>query len=145
LEPEEDSDRKQFVMHTPIGLISHRIRKDADDALNFWVGHTNFDIDKTEYPKILNVHGVEIFTLFTAYSFRICVGKMFDEKAVMKNVGESLGCNFKERIKYVDLKNKSQIIQIKKQISSKKYWCIYILPNGNFEHFATDDSKEFLE
>ena len=140
----DTDDKKQFVMHTPLGLIPHKIRKGAKNALNFWICHTNFDIDNEVYITIKNVHGVEILSLFTPYSFRICIGKMFDEKEVMRNIGIALGCEQPSEQK-VSMVNKKDIIRIKKEISNKKHWCIYVLPNGSYEYFSTNEDTEFVD
>ena len=137
-----DEDEKQIFMHTPLGLVSHKLREGANGSLNFWLGQTNFDIDNEVYNKILNSPGVEILTPLTPYSFRISIGNMFNEKRVMNSIADTLGCNKKKNI---NLKNKSEILKIKKEISLKNHWCIYVLPNGNFEHFSTDSYEEFVE
>lgn len=140
----DDNNDKQFVMHTPLGLVPHKIRNGGKNILNFWLCHTNFDIDEDVYKTIKNVHGVEIISLFTPYSFRICIGKMFNEKEVMRNIGIALGCSQSKK-QEVSMINRIDIIKIKKEISSKKYWCIYVLPNGSYEYFSTNESSEFTD
>lgn len=144
LDSSNNEDKQRFIIHTPLGLISHKIREDAESSLNFWIGHTNFDIDKEVYEKIKDVEGVEILSLFTPYSFRVCIGKLFNEKKVMRSIASALGCVKLSGLN-IDLKNKEMIVRTKNKISKNKHWCIYVLPNGSFEYFSTNIDEEFID
>jgi hypothetical protein len=141
----QDSDSNgRIVLPTPAGMISHKIDARASGGLNFIVGNTNFDLDNLHLGIIKNVQGVEIITPLTPYKFRICIGKAFDTKAVLREIEKSVGCyKIVDKVKLTD-EQKILIKNTKKTISKNKFWAIYILPNGKFESYTTNDSDLFF-
>lgn len=141
---DEDQIPNKIVIPTPIGMISHKIGANANGELNFMVGDTNFDLEGVHCAMINNVPGVEIFTLYTSYKFRICIGKAFSTNKVLRNIEIATGChNEAEKFNITD-EQRANIKKIKADLSGKKFWAIYILPNGKFEYCFADDNKEFI-
>lgn len=56
------------------------------NPFDFWIGHCNFEINETVLNIIASVPGVEVCNVHTRYRFRISIGKVFDTKAVMREV-----------------------------------------------------------
>lgn len=135
----------KIVVATPIGMISHKISAKSSGDLNFWVGNTDFDLNGLHIGVINNVPGVEMFTLWTPYKFRICVGKAFRTKKVLKDIEVALGCHNHKKSVLLTPAQKLEIYKIKQEISKNKFWGIYILPNGGFEYWGTDNNKQFIE
>ena len=75
----------------PMGLIPIRESNCPGKIYNFWVGHTNFDLEEREVKKICKAIGVQAFTLYDRYSFRIAIGKVFNGKSVRKAI-EAILC-----------------------------------------------------
>jgi hypothetical protein len=74
------------VLLTPMGIIPYNDNTASCKIFNFWLGHTNFSISKTIAEIIENVDGVETLDIFTRYRFRIAVGKVFDDREIMRNI-----------------------------------------------------------
>ena len=55
-----------------------------------WVGHTNFNLSKKIASELEKIEGVELLRICSRYRFFIGIGKMFDFKAVRKNLEKRL-------------------------------------------------------
>lgn len=75
---------------TPMGIIPYNEYTASSSIFNFWIGHTNFDIDHYSAIKIENTIGVETLDIFTRYRFRIGIGKAFEDREVMKLIESNI-------------------------------------------------------
>lgn len=75
---------------TPMGLIPYTENTASGKIFNFWVGHTNFDINSQIVNIIDKTDGVETLDIFTRYRFRIAIGKVFDDARVMKEINDQI-------------------------------------------------------
>lgn len=62
----------------------------AAGDFNLWLGHTNFTITRSVAEFISAEPGVEGFDVISRYRFRIVVGKVYAEAAVLRGVEQSL-------------------------------------------------------
>ena len=89
-EGEDFYKRPTRVIMTPMGIIPYTENTASNKIFNFWVGHTNFNLNLPICRLIENAKGVETLDIFTRYRFRIGVGKLFDDKAVMRDINETV-------------------------------------------------------
>jgi hypothetical protein len=75
---------------TPMGIIPYTENTASSKIFNFWVGHTNFDINQAVANIIESTDGVEALDVFTRYRFRIAIGKIFDDAKVMKEINDQV-------------------------------------------------------
>jgi hypothetical protein len=75
---------------TPMGLIPYTENTASGKIFNFWVGHTNFNINNQIVNIIDQIDGVETLDIFTRYRFRISIGKVFDDARVMKEINDQI-------------------------------------------------------
>lgn len=75
---------------TPMGLIPYTENTASGKIFNFWVGHTNFNVNNDIVDIIENTDGVETLDVFTRYRFRIAIGKVFDDARVMKEINDQV-------------------------------------------------------
>lgn len=75
---------------TPMGLIPYTENTASGKIFNFWVGHTNFNVNNNIVDIIENTDGVETLDVFTRYRFRIAIGKVFDDAKVMKEINDQV-------------------------------------------------------
>jgi len=128
-------------IQTPYGGISIKMFAPDKNNLNFWCGHTNFDLQKDfECKAIDDTPGVEIVDFFSSYRFRICVGLNFNPERVKKDIELRLGCVVPKIKNYNVIEVQKAKLDLQK---NGKPWLIYILPNGKFEKKSFDDIKEF--
>jgi hypothetical protein len=78
------------VIATPMGLIPYNEYTASSKIFNFWIGHTNFNLSKKIVNVIEKTDGVETLDVFTRYRFRIGIGKVFEDRDVMKNIEHNL-------------------------------------------------------
>lgn len=78
------------VIATPMGIIPYNEHTACSKIFNFWVGHTNFSITAKIAKIIEDSDGVEILDIFTRYRFRIGIGKLFEDKTVMKQINDNI-------------------------------------------------------
>ena len=69
---------------TPMGVLPYNENTACGKLFNFWVGHTNFDIDQNIQNIIEECRGVETLDIFTRYRFRISIGKAFKDSTIMR-------------------------------------------------------------
>jgi hypothetical protein len=96
-EANEEDDQNIKRMHdpvkaiaTPMGLIPYNEYTASSKIFNFWIGHTNFTISKSVADKIENTDGVETLDIFTRYRFRIAIGKVFEDREIMRSIEERI-------------------------------------------------------
>lgn len=89
-EGEEFYKRPTRVIMTPMGIIPYTENTASNKIFNFWVGHTNFNLNLAICRLIEDAEGIEALDIFTRYRFRIGVGKLFDDKTVMREINETV-------------------------------------------------------
>lgn len=90
---DEESVDKEYTkpikinaMITSMGIIPYNEHTDCSKIFNFWIGHTNFTINKFVADLLEGVDGVETLDIFTRYRFRISFGKAFNERSIIDNI-----------------------------------------------------------
>jgi len=87
---EEFYKRPTRVIMTPMGIIPYTDNTASNKIFNFWVGHTNFNLNLPVCNIIEEQEGIEALDIFTRYRFRIAVGKLFDAKTVMRDINKNV-------------------------------------------------------
>lgn len=84
--------QKKFVkaIQTPMGIIPYNELTAPGSIFNFWVGHTNFNLNAKTCNIIEQAEGVEILDIFTRYRFRIGIGKCFNDSQTMSDINKQL-------------------------------------------------------
>ena len=91
-ELQESGQEVQFVESSPQLNFSEQFMNEISMLTNFdcWVGHTNFNLSKKIASELEKIEGVELLRICSRYRFFIGIGKMFDFKAVRKNLEKRL-------------------------------------------------------
>tara|TARA_A100001201_G_scaffold131914_1_gene118304 strand:+ start:794 stop:1216 length:423 start_codon:yes stop_codon:yes gene_type:complete len=91
-ELQENGQEVQFVDSSPQLNFPEQFMNEISMLTNFdcWVGHTNFNLSKKIASELEKVEGVELLRICSRYRFFIGIGKMFDFKAVRKNLEKRL-------------------------------------------------------
>ena len=91
-ELQENGQEVQFVDSSPQLNFSEQFINEISMLTNFdcWVGHTNFNLSKKIASELEKIEGVELLRICSRYRFFIGIGKMFDFKAVRKNLEKRL-------------------------------------------------------
>lgn len=84
------SSKPVRVIATPMGLIPYNEYTASGKIFNFWIGHTNFSITKSIAKILETTNGIETLDIFTRYRFRIGIGKAFEDRTVMKSIGDRI-------------------------------------------------------
>jgi hypothetical protein len=90
VEDQMSHHQKMRAIATPMGLIPYTENTASSKIFNFWVGHSNFNINEHIIDIIENTDGVETLDVFTRYRFRIAIGKVFDDAKVMKEINDQV-------------------------------------------------------
>ena len=78
------------VIVTPMGVIPYTDNTASNKIFNFWIGHTNFDLNNG-ICKLIELHrGIETLDIFTRYRFRIGIGKLFEGAEIMSSISEEI-------------------------------------------------------
>ena len=91
-ELQENGQEVQFVDSSPQLNFPEQFMNEISMLTNFdcWVGHTNFNLSKKIASELEKIEGVELLRICSRYRFFIGIGKMFDFKAVRKNLEKRL-------------------------------------------------------
>ena len=90
-EPSDDAKKSIKpikVIASPMGLIPYNEHTASGRIFNFWIGHTNFDINQQIKSILDEAEGVEILDIFTRYRFRVGIGKCFNDSETMKLIND---------------------------------------------------------
>ncbi|MFM7795450.1 MAG: hypothetical protein ACKO7N_01660 [Candidatus Nitrosotenuis sp.] len=98
IEEDEDVEESQLpkatppikVIASPLGLIPYNEHTASSKIFNFWLGHTNFDINQPIKNLLNKADGVEILDIFTRYRFRIAIGKCFNDSETMTSINDTI-------------------------------------------------------
>ena len=91
--PEEEfqnTTKSIRVIASPLGLIPYNEHTASSKIFNFWLGHTNFDINNDIKNILERSPGIEILDIFTRYRFRIAIGKCFSDSETMKQINDRI-------------------------------------------------------
>lgn len=155
IDSEEDDilDKKDIITFPPINqpyIITPFGTYDPESPFRpaqrweCWIGHTNFRITKGIVSILTNIDGIAALKILDRYSFCIGVGKMFKFKNVAAEINRIL-CFTQEKDSMEDFPTgiKKEIEQLKREISSNKYWCIFVDLDNNIHHHSTDSIEDF--
>ena len=89
---QESGQEVQFVDSSTQMNLSEQFINEVSMLTNFdcWVGHTNFNLSKKIVSELERIEGIELLRICSRYRFFIGIGKMFDFKAVRKNLEKRL-------------------------------------------------------
>lgn len=141
----------QIMSRTPIAMTNWGYFPITDinrpgNIMDFWLGHTNFDITNDLYDAIESVRGVEAVEIQTRYRFRIAIGKMFNSAKTKKRI-EYVLCTLPRLVNMgLPIQTIREINEIHKDLkNNNKYWTMMILPNASVETFSGLNEEEVLE
>jgi hypothetical protein len=134
------------VVHTPLGVYPEESLLKPSDRWDCWIGHTNFDITNSVVTKLeSDVDGIEALKILGRYSFFIGVGRLFDITQVRKDV-EVLLCDYTEKEVLGNKEMRVTVDLVKEQLESKKYWSLFVSPEGEVEYVVSDEmDKIYLD
>ena len=128
------------LVTTPMGMYQLHDKMNIINQFDCWVGYTNFDITKSIEKAIEQVEGVELLNIMTRYRFFLGVGKLFKFPDVRLRI-EGLLCDAK-----LDEDTEEAIDIIKNDISSDRYWTIFVTQTGEISYASTnkDSDEDYL-
>lgn len=138
---EMGNNNLNITIKTIAGVLQEKVKVSKKDRVNFWIAHCDFDITPEVLALIENTPGVETVTVFTAYAFRISIGKCFTSSQVHAAIEKSIGCSENVRLNKTV---KQEIAKVKRQFRKENFWFIYVLPNGSFEPQVFKDKDKFI-
>lgn len=97
-DPEEEIPQQKILVFSQIENESDQAA-DLSKIFNFWVCHSNFNIDDKCVDIIEACEGVETLEIITRYRFRISIGRIFDDGEVMRSINNKL-------LEYINEKNR---------------------------------------
>lgn len=78
------------VIYTPLGVLPLTEQTDMFQIMNFWTGHTNFNISENIFNIITDCPGVEVSHVTTRYRFRVAIGKAFHPGTVLNIIDKNV-------------------------------------------------------
>jgi hypothetical protein len=123
-----------------MGLIPIRESNRPGKIYNFWVGHTNFDLGEPEVKKICKAIGVQAFTLYDRYSFRIAIGKVFHGKSVRDALTNMLCEDKVPEVKSPVKDGLDRLINLARK--SYNNWAIFKNDKGKLEVVSGETQQE---
>lgn len=87
---DDNINKQNKVLITPMGMIPYNEYTDCSKIFNFWVGHTNFNLSNRVSLIISEIEGVETLDIFTRYRFRVSFGKAFSDREIMNNINTTI-------------------------------------------------------
>ncbi len=132
------------LVSTPMGVFRLHDKMNPAKQFDCWIGHTNFDITPEIGESIERVPGVEALVFLTRYRFFLGVGKLFKFRDVRVSIEQMFQNDAEEEVvtHQMDTKTELDVQKIKKEISTNKYWSIFVFPNGHIDFVSTDGENE---
>lgn len=131
---------RQPVMHTPFGMVSVVNDSMASKSFDFWMLHTNFDLNEGIARVIEQIEGVETLEVYTRYRARIGFPRsnLFVPREVMHQIEVAVHeLDYAEQnqlLTGLELEVAEKVIEARDKIDDKfDYWAIWVVPNGNME------------
>lgn len=139
------------VVVTPMGLMPVQPFQNLTTRYQFWLGHTNFDINREVATKIEQCEGVELLDILSRYCFRIASGLAFDNGSVRTNIQRLLNAMPPQQGEInpnniqLDVDMTTKIQMLKEHLKNKQFpfWAIYVLPNGEIDYVGTEHKLEY--
>jgi hypothetical protein len=127
------------VVVTNMGMVPIHEDNTPAKIFNFWIGHTNFDIDEQVSKKICETPGVEVFNVWTRYRFRLGIGKVFQDREVMADIDRML-TNRRFGI------NQQRLINMVADSLKKRHRQFYLTKDdkGNIQYSPTKTEAELI-
>jgi len=124
------------LVTTPMGMFQLHDKMSILNQFDCWMGYTNFDITNSVKDTLEKVEGVELLNIMTRYRFFLGVGKMFNFSEVRRAI-ESLLCESE-----IDEYSKESVSIIRDNISSDKYWAIFVTKSGEILYASTNEESD---
>lgn len=129
------------VLVGPMGILPITEHNDISKSFNFWVGHTNFNLDQQVVSTLENVEGVETLDIMTRYRFRVAIGQVFDTEDVLTNIENALQLSLTAPVP----QPVNNLDMLKLHLNSKyKYWAIFILPDNELD-YKTGETQDSVQ
>ncbi len=80
--PQEVQVAGKYIF-TPMGYVAVSDAMTLTKRFNFWMGHTNYELNNFNVQLLENINGVETLDIWTKYRFRVGIGKLFKDGTVM--------------------------------------------------------------
>ena len=124
------------LVTTPMGMFQLQDKMSIVNQFDCWICYTNFDITNSVKDTLEKVEGVELLNIMTRYRFFLGVGKMFNFSEVRRAI-ESLLCESE-----IDEYSKESVSIIRDNISSDKYWAIFVTKSGEILYASTNEESD---
>jgi len=82
-EPSQELQVAGKYIFTPMGYVAISDAMTLTKRFNFWMGHTNYELNNFNVNLLENIDGVETLDIWTKYRFRVGIGKLFKDRTVM--------------------------------------------------------------
>jgi len=138
-----DDDDDDLGKDYPIKALLEKNLKFPEDDFNLWMLHTNFHIMEIDVENIEFIDGVECLDVWSPYSLRIGIGRLFDEEKVKADISFIL--NSSESLQILTEETKKEVEEMLESFKDTKYWAILILPNGKIVTYTSKEEKDFKE
>ncbi len=138
-----------IVYHTNFGTFNSHSPNNPYLTRDVFLAHTSFTLTEEELTAISEVEGVEGIRALTRYSFGIVIGKLFKPSDVIEEIDELLNVETFENFDLDEtIKDNSELLQnVATEMKDKKYWNVYIFPNGEklMEEYENEDKMSERE
>lgn len=144
------------ILSSPAGLLPLNEESYPSSQFNLWTAHTNFPITEKVFHKLnREINGIEIIRVLTKYRFLVGIALAFREVEVKADIIKSL-CASDEleiaRMLAQECKTLNEILpeDINEKVqdylenNNKKYFMLYVTPNGHFNTFSTSTADDQL-
>ena len=124
------------LVTTPMGMYQLHDKMNIINQFDCWMGYTNFDITPSVQDAIEKTEGVELLSITSRYRFFLGVGKLFEFSTVRRLIEQSL-CESS-----FDQDTEEAIDMIKENISSDRYWAIFVTHAGEISYASTNKESD---
>ena len=129
------------LVTTPMGMYQLHDKMSIVNQFDCWMGYTNFDITQSVQESIEKIEGVELLNVMTRYRFFLGIGKLFDFSSARRLIEESL-CDLRTDEDIIDEDTGEAIDIIKEDISSDRYWAIFVTQAGEISYASTNKESD---
>lgn len=124
----------ELMVNSPFGMFEVKEAFNPLNHFNFWIGHTDFDIDHKFVSIVNKTIGIEGLKIMSRYRFLIAIGKMFTMTKVRAALELNLGI----------LKFSPSVLQKKEELtSSGNDWMMYVYPDLKTFEYTSSSDKDF--
>lgn len=156
-------ESKSVAINTPFGLYDIKDGLIPTKHFEFWLGHTNFNLDEETIDRICKVDGVEVLKIISRYRFILAPGKAFSFSEVRRELENALKLGTKIRNPKKDkaslsidvellktiLKDEElkEVLEVIDNLSLNKddKWIFYMFPNGKYEYYLSSENENFQD